>query len=458
MTTRQAIIGRNPGLSGYTLITSGLLPHIIHGDITGTGGGARVRRARAVGVGEDEETRAAREFLAWCGGGEDDDDWMASKRAEIGAVVMRERAGWQALQTLARNAARNVARRLDDLRGVRPSVTSIEDAAADSVNACAARFPDGCLSLRNHTGARVRILRRIAGAAAWQSLSRWSVAGMTGRNGARVFGQAVFDVVKDTVAADNAPAPFEGYEGAARRAAARWVWRVGFVQFKASLSGNNAGSRATAIQGARRRCRVVSSVLLGQSLFDSCAVHGFGSVAAFVNSCERAGFFPALRAARARNLGTGAAFRFHRTAMRAAAMALRPFWGRDAARGRGFTVARGVRPFEEREGLLARAVFHRDAMRRAAQADLAAFDKILARLSDESADLSSLRAAFGITDKLGRIRNGSKVDGAALRRAKGSVQRPGAREQLQAIAPTVPLDVVTRYGERTLACAPLAPA
>lgn len=448
------VLGRDVGLNGYQLAALGLTGgHATGGDITGnqgTGGGAvRLRRARAVGVGVDDDTRAANEFAAWAN--------SSPARAEIGAGVRADADGWAALQWLGARAARNASRRMMERRSVTVSRTSQDDAAADAVAAVATAYPRGCLRLVNHRlgSGRFRILARIAGGAAWGSLSKWSVAGMTGRDAGKVpvLWSAVFDVVKDCIAADLTPLPFEGIQGAARRAVVRWVYRVGLVGFKAALPAGNAGARATAIQGARRRCRVVASVVMGQSLFDSCAVHGFGSVAAFVNSCERAGFFPALRAARARTLADCQAVEAHRVAARRyaldAAKSIRRLDGWQQATS-PVAVSLAKKLFENRGEAVALAKFHRDAARRAAKENLAAFDKVLSRLSDESCDLSNLREVFRITDKLGRVRGASKIDGAGIRAGKGKVTRRAVT------ARTVALDVVTRYGARAIACAPLA--
>jgi hypothetical protein len=486
-TDAARILGKFANLDGYQIAARGLLGHAVAGDITGnhgTGkGAARLRPARPVGVGLDDETRAAQDFAEWCA--------SAPGRAIIGEQVARDASGWAALQFMGKGAARRAAQKLEELRGVKASVTSREDAAADAVAMVARRFPQGCLALRNFApgSGRLRVLARIASGAAWQSLSRWSVAGMTGKtggkgkgkgaHGARIDWRAASSGALEQVAAEDAsPAPYAGPEGAARRAACRWVYRVGLVQFRATLADYKPGPLANAISGARRRCRVLSSVLLGQSLFDSCAVHGFDSVAAFVNSCQKSGILDALRADRARQAADGADYDAHRVAMRrfaldAARLSRELRAARSQARGAALSVvgaggtmrattsrARRVADSlisprilrRELSRVVALATWHRDAMRAAMRADLDAFGRILARLTDDEHSLADLRAALGIVDRKGRVRRVSKLDASGIRRAKGSIARRAP------VAPVVMLDLRTRYSDkpRAMACAPLA--
>lgn len=481
------------------------------------------RKARVVGVGLDSEQRAAAEFATWAA--------SSAVRGSIGALVTSERAAWAELQRVALSMAIKAGKRLHDKRGSCISATSIQDAAADGIAELAARFPVGCLAARNFVGKpavvvasaakyypflRRVVLCRYAARAAWLSLSRWSVCGMGGARGA--LGVELTTELSDSLAA---PAPSELFasESVARRAAVRFVYGVGLFGFVADLPPGqgsrfaNSGARATATAAARVRCRVVASVILGASLFDAVAVSGLSSVAAFVNSCERAGFFPALQAARAKASWQGATVRAALVNMREhsalAAVAIR---AQRAARDGGAVVysppvarrvrvAQGVarvcvpvgvrshlgavlsgvsfvrsaplcrfvvpavgaagtsapylaawsRATEARALHVGAAVYWRNVARAAVAADCAAFNRVLSRLHSEDCDLASLRQSFGICDKLGRVRNGSKLDSTARRAGtSGKIQRePSA-------LPGVVVAVATARGVRRLDCAELA--
>ena len=460
-------------------------------------------KARAVGVGLDSEQRRADDFAIWAA--------SSAVRGLIGAVVTSERAVWSELQRVALSMAIKAAKRVHDKRGACISATSIQDAAADGIAELASRFPVGCLSARNFIGLRRVVLCRYAARAAWLSLSRWAVCGMGGARGA--MGVELTTELADSLAA---PAPSELFasESVARRAAVRFVYGVGLYGFKDALTSGNAGARATAIRGARVRCRVVASVILGASLFDAVAVAGLSSVAAFVNSCERAGLFPALQAARAKASWQGATVRAALVNMREhSALAAVAIKAQRAAQDGGAVVysppgrrrvrvAQGAarvcvpvgvrshlgavlagvsfvrsaplcrwvvpavgaagagpaylaswsRAAAARELHVGRAVFFRNVARAAVAADLAAFNRVLDRLHSEDCDLSSLRQSFGIVDKLGRVRNGSKLDATARRAGtSGKVQRGPIP------LPGVVVKVATARGERKLDCAELSP-
>ena len=469
-------------------------------------GGCRVRKARAVGVGMDRETQAAATLAAW--------ESSSDGRAVIAAAVRADASAWQALRLVGEHAAAGAAWRVEQYRGAVASHTSREDAAADAVSALAERFPVGCVSARNFSGRRLSILRRHAGRAAFKSLASWACKGMTGA-AARVWDvQALTDGLAADMAAATSPANEFSGERDARRAALRFVFGVGLRDFRAGLAADMRGSaRAAAVRAARSRCRVLGNVIMGATLADAVAQSGqaFSTVAAFCNSCQAAGLFPALQAARAAASWQGrtvrdalAAMRAHGLAGAAAVRAMRaagdaggPVAGgrvavstvvlragaavvkapvgvshlgavlagvatvhRPAAwrvhrlavpaiRGTGAAyLGQWAAAAESRAYHIGQAVHWRDAARRAAAADLAAFNRVLDHCHSDERDLSSLRAAFGICDKLGRVRNGRKIDGAARRNPSGSVQRDAVPVRV------VPVTVATRYGSRVVECSP----
>ena len=412
-------------------------------------GKVRGKVARAVGVGDDEATKLAKDFAAWCE--------SSSGRAAIGAKLTGDRAAWHALQSLGERAAWRAARRVTEARGANPSQTSRDDAQADAIAAVAARFPLGCMSPRNYTprSARLRVLAKYAGRGASKSLTTWAVAGMTGDDKATRFctvselTPVLADTLSHACATGTACVPSEY---GARVAACRWVWRVAVGDFAATLTSENPGARATALASAKSRARVVSNVIMGATLFDAVAQSQFATVANFTQSCTRSGLLAALAIARAKQSGDGAHVEQARIAMRShalrAAQIIQRLDGWQDATGRQTILAR--RLFDARARELELAIHYRDVAKRAVRADCAAFARIVAGLHHEDCDLSNLRLTLGIVDKRGRVRNGAKIDGAARKRATGDVQT-GARGPMVAR-----LTVATRYGtKRKLACAPL---
>ena len=310
-------------------------------DVTGPGKGGRVRKARAVGVGMDRETQAAATLAAW--------ESASDGRAAIGAAVRADVSAWQALRLVGEHAAAGAAWRVEQHRGAVASHTSREDAAADALSALAARWPVGCLAVRNFvagvvlpardwklassgervraalaSGGRLSILRRHAGRAAFKSLASWACKGMTGA-AARVWDvQALTDGLSAAMSASASPACEFSGERDARRAALRFVFGVGLRDFRAGLAADMRGSaRAAALRAARSRCRVLGNVIMGATLADAVAQSGqaFSTVAAWCNSCQAAGLFPALQAARAAATWHGRTVRAALAAMRAHGLA-----------------------------------------------------------------------------------------------------------------------------------------
>ena len=271
--------------------------------------------ARAVGVGTDEDFGQAQALAAWLDGPTP----AASKaRAEILATIQAEHELGNRLLGLGRVAASHAARRLVDLRGVRPSATSIEDAAADAVSGMLCyvhRLPSGESiqverrfdKVRAWSDRLARVCWRWGFRAAFRSLASWAVAGTTGDNtSGRLAGRGFVEEFTSDLADRLGRESWRfddqvwfGPEHSARMAAVRWVYRVGYRDYCAGLGGAGAG-RAASARAARCRCRVVGSVMLGAGLADACAGAGFESVGAWVRSCKGSDFFGALRRARAR--------------------------------------------------------------------------------------------------------------------------------------------------------------
>jgi len=226
---------------------------------------------------------------------------------------------------------------------------------------------------------------------------------------------------------------------AARRSVVRWVFQVGYREFKASLSDGKGKGRAAG--AALSRCRVLGNVILGASLADACSVSGFSTVKAWVESCKDAGLFESLRASRVAGLADCQAVELHRVASRHWALQVNRLaralasvggvaWAdtmaTDSQRAQGRRgKAAGARTLRRRAIVrdLARALdlatWHKAKARAAAADTLALFDHALDGIhSDKWGDL---RVLAGLSDKLGRAVGGSKIDGAAIGKARGKV-------------------------------------
>jgi hypothetical protein len=298
-----------------------------------------------------------------------------------------------------------------------------------------------------------------AGRAAFRSLASWSVSGMTGDNthgkrDRRQFIQSLtVDVAKEacllassdeagnlseglTIRCKDDFALYDEREQFTRRAFVRWVYQVGFREFKATLPKSKGSGRA--VNAARSRCRVVANVILGQSLSDACALSGFRTVQNFVESCKGAGFFESLRDARQAAILDCQAVESARVAQRRFALQARAAikrlryldaWQWDTERlgkGAGCSGSPGGlvavrRLMDARAYALTMAKHYKRVADHARASNLALFDTLLNGLySDKYGDL---RRLFGFVDKQGRERNSSKVNPAMIAKPSGKVPR-----------------------------------
>src|SRR6185312_10537497 len=87
---------------------------------------------------------------------------------------------------------------------------------------------------------------------------------------------------------------------ASRQNRARRIHRVAFVRFRNDLKrqGKNSNALRESLRAARRRLRVLVSIVWGASLADACVLAGFESSKAFAQSARAARLFDSLREAR----------------------------------------------------------------------------------------------------------------------------------------------------------------
>ncbi len=226
---------------------------------------------------------------------------------DLVAEVSAEHDLGRRLLRIGQRAAARAGRRLLAQKGVTASDTSLADAASEAVLSVLLHVR-GLDRLTAEQWTRARVLRVVclyAARGAQKSLVGWARVGMTGDNSQAVAWLDWSSMAAEALheAADKGTTPGSA-DKSARLAAVRWVFRVGFLQFRDGLPGDmRPAARAAAARAARSRCRVVSNVLLGSSLADACALSGFGSVKAFANSCDAAGFWESLQAAAASRLG-----------------------------------------------------------------------------------------------------------------------------------------------------------
>ena len=283
------------------------------------------KAARGTGRGCDTDRAAMLAIEAWLSPllpcSDKPDTARATERARILSEIGREQSMGARLIALGERAAARQARRLVELRGVRASDTSVADAASDAVaglllhvrrldkaseqhwRGCGADASARCACPACGKRARfVRVLAMYAGRAAFNSLCAWSRVGMTGDNTstAATWCEFVADALGDLVADDDTASGAATWDTAgARWRVVRWVFNAGFRAFVATLPAAMRGTaRASAVNGARRRCRVIGSVLFGADIASACVNAGFNSAKAFQASCAKAGFWRALRAAR----------------------------------------------------------------------------------------------------------------------------------------------------------------
>jgi hypothetical protein len=408
-----------------------------------------------------------------------------ARQFEIGALLL----------AIGEHASKAQARRVHELRGGNPpSATSIDDAAADACASIVAHVRRlDKLTVAHWQSARVlRVLRLYAARGAFLSLALWSGAGLTGDNtGAARFNGALvqsltIDLARHLASGGDEAEPFE-HDGAARRAVVRWVFRVGLYDFARGLPANmQAGARAHTITQARRRCRVLGSVIMGATFDDATRNAGFSSLKTFAESCKGASLFEALRNARAAAVEDCGAVEFARVGAARWRIAAGKAWHTlahlqsalampdtaDTIRRAPGTHKRGRAGI--RADLAAAAIARRHAAaafnkalamrdywrtveKRAAAANLRAFDLVFARRVSDMRDAGTaarfddLLQVSGLRDSLGRVRGGGKRDGATITTARGKVSH-----QRRADVGVVMLKV--GRCKRLLPCAQLAPA
>ncbi len=394
------------------------------------------------------------------------------------------------LLALGKRAAQRQRRRILNLRGVAPSDTSVEDAAADAVLAILTHVR----KLHKITAAQwesyrlVKVLSMYAGRGAFNSLTAWAGLGMRGANHAQFNGQGAarlaigmdgrvetgkggFDWLGDLTtaafvelqAADESAPGAREQDHLARWAAARWVFRVGWREFGAGLPCDmRGGARAAAMRAARSRCRVVGEIIYGASMVDACAVSGYDSVKAFAQSCDAAGFWQGLQAARHGDslAGLGQLWRMRDHAQRAAAaiktmrsigcVAVREVTSGGNVRAGMASSRRGnllaLRQAEAARAFhLAQAVLHRNQVQREMAAERQAFACVMRGV--RTAKFGNLRSVVGLTRKH-KARSGKRLNPLGIGAARGKVRR-----QVH-LAATVPVTV----NGRNIECARLAPS
>lgn len=331
-------------------------------------------------------------------------------RARVAAGVQADADAIARLVNLCRGAAKRQADHVRARRGVRPSATSADDAAADGRAAILARFPRVCLLERNHIGARRIVLARCAGRAAFASFVHWARVGVTGAtDGARLVTLLTSEALDGLHAAESAQFEIGTSEHGARWRAARWCYRVLCQAAYCQGGAATFAARASVLRAqvaARARARVVGALIFGASVPEACGGAGFDSVQAFRNSMRRAQGWQALAQAAT---GTSGAERQARAAMRRASVAWREAV-RQGRRAGGFGVlhwqsagagvrlvgssAVGVRPTEARTRALAQACYWRDRAARLRAANRAAWAHIASKLS--LGECGDLRRVFGL--------------------------------------------------------------
>jgi hypothetical protein len=445
--------------------------------------------SRAVGVGLDPALSRDLDLLAWLQPSIEvnfeqvPDVDKARARAAIAAAVVSACDLPSRIMAAARRAAAKQASKIWEFRGVRASRTSLEDAASDAVLGILqhVRRLDKVPAAAWSSVKLLRVLGLYGGRAAFRSLASWSVAGMSGdaaafaRRGGLVQALTTDLACEASLLASSLPdgslsegltfrrkvdSPlYDESRQFPRRAFVRWVYDVGFRQFKAALPDGKG--KGPAVKGARSRCRVVANVILGQSLADACALSGLASVKGWVQSCKASGFFESLKAARLKAVldcqaVESARIAQRRFALQAAAAVKRLRYLNSSAwdserlgvRGAGLSgspagLVAVRRLMDARAHCLTMAKHYKAIAQQAIADNVKAFDRVLDGLhSDRFGDLSQL---FGITDRLGRRRGAGKVHASMIGKPKGKV----SRKPMQ--APTVALTV--GKASRKLPCA-----
>ena len=477
--------------------------------------------SRAVGVGLDSEQARALDIAEWLApstefsGERLPNTTLARTRAAIMASMNQDTDLVSRIRGVCKRAAVRQAYKLLDYRGVRPSLTSVLEAESDALLGLlsAVRRLDK-LTGEQWQSLRVRrVLGMYAGRAAFRSLAAWATAGFkvgdnTFRKGdtrqflgerlasytldlateskllASSLDHAAFDVqgyeqpskangtlpgcvtAKDLseglTVATKSDSPLDRYERVARLAFVRWVWQVGYGQFKRQLSGTGAGVAAQ-LRAAKSRCRVLGNVIMGQPLLESCGMAGFNTVKAFGESCDSAQLDKALKASRAAAIRDSASVECARVAQRRyalqAAQVIRQLRALNVAQwdcerlgvyGAGVSgSASGLvavrRLMDKRAHYLALAKHYKRVALKAERDSLAQFDGMLDALFSDK--FGNLRRVFGMVDKLGRDRGASRLNAGFIRQPSGKVAK---------VAKVASVSLPIGRAGRARPCAPLA--
>lgn len=219
---------------------------------------------------------------------------------EVVAELQTQDENGQRLLKIGRGCAERARRRLLYMRGVQASQTSLDDAAADavlgilaSVRAWERIFPSHWSSMRF-----VRVLWLYGCRAAFRSLNSWSTGGLTGRDDAKPLIESWSGLLNETLlclAQDQGET-----DKSARWQVSRWIHRVAFVRFRDEVKrqGMQGNALRESLRAARRRVRVLISIVWGASLSDACVMAGFESSKAFAQSARASRLFDSLREAR----------------------------------------------------------------------------------------------------------------------------------------------------------------
>ena len=270
-------------------------------DITG-GAGRGIKRARLVGNGKDQEVERASRL-----------ELQATERPDIAKAIQAEEhngkcilalaggRGWKAGQPIGLNssgAAARAARYLWQMRGIKPSVSSLEEAASAASVAMAGSVKQWDKVKPEHW--ENKRLARYVFRVGWRAAFRSMVGnGFTGDRASEVVeslplaaGTLEVDHVSLNVWANQSGVNPDSAQDEARRAMASFVWR--------SLIGPCYGRGAKqAVKATRQRARLLIRLLHGQSLADAARLTGYASARAAIESLRSGKVFAQLRAAAA---------------------------------------------------------------------------------------------------------------------------------------------------------------
>lgn len=379
--TWETVAARGITPSGDALSTIIVIRHteVTARDITGAGMGAgagKLGAARAVGVGDDDEYKSAEAEAENCARSQ----WIADLlrgEAQLGNAMMLLAGGRGFLAGAGvrlndNGMAARAARYIKSRRGVTPSDTSLEDAAAAATAALVPQVAvwEYVLDLADLPAARVREdaccrhhLAGVAWRAAFHSLTDDLdgdvISIHTHRKGAGAGVQLfnvplALDAGQCAAAAAALQAHFTGGGGAraigdtteneTRRALGSWVWRN---LVTAQPGGGANGARTRADQ--RRRARFLIRLIHGATWADAARLVGYVDGGAASKALAQAQTWAALGAAQASDAGAHPiAVQLRRNWARAARAevrarrAARVFLHTTAARGGRRLVARGI--------------------------------------------------------------------------------------------------------------------